>query len=522
MPETTTIAIVAVQAPVTEVTLLEDRAQVVRTGTVKTVAGRNRYRIADVAPVICDKTLLVRLPDGSVRLNDVRVRRSQRILPVDKPADHAALNKRIEDLQARDVEKQNEATRLGDRLSMLETILDQTLHDVAVDAAWARPPAKTLPDRLTGLEDEMAAAVRRGLEVERERQDLAEQISDLQRQFQLTMTPSTRRGADIELELLADGAGETTFTVEYLVPGACWRPYHRARLEGQRVHFETEGCVWQNTGEDWTDVQLYFSTERPSLGTEVPLLSDDFLHKRDKAREDVVEMRQQKIETAGLGRPSSGKAVAPEVPGIDDGGAVQQLQAAARATVPSDGRPHRVPLDAFSADGAPGLRLLAELSTAVHLRTEQANGSKHPILAGPVDLSRDGGFVGRTKTLFVAPGETFELGWGPDPALRCWRIVYRDEKERSFMASWNTIEHRVVVKLSNVGPDERHFEVRERVPVSEIDKVKIRVNDQKTTGKPQGPDDDGILRWQVKLPPFGHQTLELHYVIEKHKDVKGL
>jgi hypothetical protein len=63
--------------------------------------------------------------------------------------------------------------------------------------------------------------------------------------------------------------------------------------------------------------------------------------------------------------------------------------------------------------------------------------------------------------------------------------------------------------------------VSERVPVSEIDKVKIEVDAKEVTGG-KSPDDDGFISWDVDLGPYGHETLELRYRLRKHEDVRGI
>ena len=510
-----------IDAPIKSVTLLEDRAQVKRCTKVKVKKGRNKFSVEEVSPVICDKTLLVRANDEAVKVNDSRVKREYKILREDMPEEAAALKEKIDVLARESEGLEDESERVSERLDLYERVLERTLNDIAVDAAWGRKPDKSLADKLGEMEGEVAKALRSSLELSHKQEKLSEKENDLQIQYSAKLTPSSKRGADIELELIADEDKEVELTIEYLVPGAVWRPRHRARLEGDEVHFETEGCVWQNTGEPWEDVQLYFSTERPSLGSEVPLLQSDLLRKKDKPKEEVVEIRQQNIETTGLGR-AGGKKQAPELPGIDDAGEVQHLKGAAKSTIPSNGRPFRVPLFGFKAEVKPGLRLLPELSSSVYVRTEQANKGTHPVLAGPVDLIRNGGFVGRSKVLYIAPEEEFELGWGPDPYLRAHRFSQQDEKERGLLSNWNTIEYTVIIKLSNVGPTDKKLEVQERIPVSEVDKVVVNFDKEKTKGAPKGPDDDGIVKWDVTLPPFGHETLVLHYTIEKHKDIKGL
>jgi len=304
--------------------------------------------------------------------------------------------------------------------------------------------------------------------------------------------------------------------VEYLVPGACWRPQHTATL-AERLTVTTDACVWQNTGEDWTSATLKFSTERPSLGQKPPALDDDELMTQRRSEVVRVEQRDVTIEHTGLGG-----APPPRVPGIDDGGEVRVLLAKARASVPSDGRPHRVPALSMDTESKASLVAYPELAQAVLVRTEQTNAGAAPLLAGPVDLVRESGFVGRTKIALIAPGERFELGFGPDPHVRLRREVETVDEEPGLLpSSYVGRSHRVRVHLSNLDDRPRTIDVTERVPVSEIEKVEVHFDEKKTTPRAT-PDKDGFVRWHVELGSRGRTTLELRYVIRRHKNVVGL
>jgi len=314
----------------------------------------------------------------------------------------------------------------------------------------------------------------------------------------------------------AGAAGVHEIAIEYLVPSACWRPYHRASRRDGRVTFESQGCVWQNTGEAWEDVTLRFSTQRPSLGAEPPALATEQLRVQKKSERIVVETRAQRIETTGLGAADA--RIAPELPGIDDGGEVRELVAPHPTSVLSNGRPHRATLFAFDVDCEESLFCAPELEEAVLRKTTQTNQGARPLLAGPVDLVSNGGFVGRTSILFVAPGERFELGWGPDPALRVHRDREDSEETVKLLSNWRATDRKIVDKLSNLGPEPRRIEIVERVPVSELDKVKIEL-DEDATGR--RADADGFVRWTIALPPFGRDRAVLRYTVKRHADVSG-
>jgi len=165
--------------------------------------------------------------------------------------------------------------------------------------------------------------------------------------------------------------------------------------------------------------------------------------------------------------------------------------------------------------------LMAELEPAVVIKTEQQNRGSHPILAGPVDLIREGGLVGRGKVMFVAPGERFEMGWGPEAAIRVRRDVDQEVEEGSMLSSWTTQTHNVELRLSNLGGDSVSLHVQERVAISEIEKVKIAVlRDKTTAGKV--PDAHGFIRWDVSLAPEERKTIKLTYRVKKHADVSGI
>lgn len=83
----------------------------------------------------------------------------------------------------------------------------------------------------------------------------------------LSVTRS-RMTKTVQVDLELARAGEVELTVEYLTPGAQWKPLYDARLGdiADQVQFTYYAEVIQRTGEDWTDVELTLSTAQPSLG----------------------------------------------------------------------------------------------------------------------------------------------------------------------------------------------------------------------------------------------------------------
>lgn len=520
--------------PVVQVTLLEDRALVLRRGTIELAPGCSRLRITGVAPVLVDKTLaasLTSLDDAGelpeqLRVRSISVSRRRVTLEHEHPVDLAELRERRRAQQA-ELERleQRRLRAVNDHASLAE-LIELTLAEISEDVGWARQDRQRWTEQLEQLE---AAQLELALEVRRtahQHQLSTRELSDLIQLEAASSSIANSVTAELELELInpEPRSRRVQLSVDYLVPGALWRPWHTARLiEAQaKLEFTCEGAVWQATGEDWIDVQLIFSTERPSLGVAPPSLATDTLRMRKRGAVVEVEARDQTVHTAGLGGEAGGapaEVAHEQLPGIDDGGEALELRGRVKATIPTDGRPYRVPIFSFEAPAETALVCMPERIAAVMLRSRQPNRSAHPLLAGPVDLIRNSGLVGRTSTLFIAPGERFELGWGPEAALRVTRTVELLEHERRMMSAWTRKPRRVRVKLSNLAPVGVSVEVQERIARSELEKVEVELSEASHGAK---ADDDGFVTWTAELPGFGHEQLELSWVLVVHDDIVGL
>ncbi len=527
----------AIDVPVVTVTLLEDRAHVVRRGSLALASAVERIRVERVAPVASDRTLAVALVEGSgVSVVDARIRRRAVVRLRDGDAsasdvrpEREALERERDELLQKMADLRAEREGAGRQAAALDRAAALAMGELAEDVSWGAPVDDGWGARLDELAAEQGALGRRQVELDRELERLDAVHDRLSARIAAFDGPAEEERADLEIDLQGAAGAACVLRVDYVVPGACWRPCHTARLfdgdggKAAQVEIETDACVWQNTGEDWREVELVLSTERSSLGVEPPRLASDVLRAVRRSETVVVEAREQEIDTAGLGTgaETAARAVSAELPGIDDAGEVQTWRAPERATIPSDGRPYRVRLGSFRGDAELELVAFPELGPSVLLKSAQENRGNGPLLAGPVDLVRSSGLCGRTSIRYVAPGERFELGWGPDADLRVSREVEALDEKSRMLSSWAVRRTLVRVKLSNLGAEPRRLSVTERLPVSEIEKVRISVDAERVTGR-RRPDENGFLRWSVSLEPFGHDELELVWELRRHEDVVGV
>jgi uncharacterized protein (TIGR02231 family) len=517
------------------VTVLEDRAAITRRGALALAAGQHRISIDRVSPVIADKTLTASATGA--RVLDVRCERY--LAPWRDP--EAAADEEPERLRAERIRLEAERDRATTRaqsahagVAALGELVAAALRELAVGAARGTAAAGAAA-ALAELDALEAAARARGVEAEADAEDAGRALARLEARIARAEEEAGEEAARLIVDLIADAAVDATLTVHYIVPGAAWRPYHRAVLsrEQGRVEWQTSACVWQATGEDWTDAALTCSLERPSLGVDPPELADDELRARRRPDGVTVEAREQEQQTTGLGAGAAGPA---EVPGIDDGG-LGLVLTAPRATIKCDGAPHRIPVGGFTAAAQLSLIAIPLRSPWVHLRARIVNGGAQPLLAGPVDLIMASGYVGRAEIGFVAAGEKFYVGFGPEADIRVHRRETRERDEAGLLGGWNVQTVKVAVRLSNLGAQRREIVITERIPISEVEQVDVQVaapdayllgtddqpgGEEITQVTARSIDERGMVTWSVELPPLGRRAVTLEYRVKSQRGVAGI
>jgi hypothetical protein len=520
-----------VNAPVVAVTVLEDRAAVTRRGKASVIAGQQRIVIDRVSPVIADKTLTANA--AGARVLDVRCERY--LAPWRDPSADGGDVARLEAERLELAGKRDAAHATAEAARAESDAIAQVLAAALADVAVAASRGITVENaaaRLAELDAADAAARVRRIDAELDAETAVAALARLDEYIARAEAEAGEQAARIVVDLVAEHAGEVALTIGYVVPGAAWRPYHRATLtRGAKteVSWQTTACVWQATGEDWTDAELAFSLERPSLGVEPPDLSDDELRARRRPDAVVVEARDHEHRTTGLGGGPH------EVPGIDDGGLGLKLSGG-RATVRCDGAPHRVPVGSFTTSAQLSLVAIPLRSPWVHLRARIVNTSPQPLLAGPVDLIMASGYVGRAEIGSVAAGEKLYLGFGPDADVRAHRTETRQRDDAGLLGGWNVQTVRVAVRLSNLGMAAREVTVTERIPVSEVEQVEINVappdayllgddqpgGEEITQVTARALDERGLVTWSVELPPAGRRAVTLEYKVRSQRGVAGV
>lgn len=495
------------QAPIKKVTVLEDRAYVSRVACVDFIQGPLRLEFQGITPLVSDKTLVVDVSSehqDKVKVLEMRVLR--------RKTEREEEERSLREILRRQSRSSTELEALRVEKTERERLEEMMLREIAEDASWGRGDCEQWKQQLQTQKEEKDAL---GARLEQLRAELVQCSEDLARhraKFGGHGPEQVRLEAVIEVLLEVKEACQGDLNLEYCVPGACWRPYHRAHYSEGRLKFTSQASVWQHTGEAWTEVELLLSTQRTALTTELPSLVPDHISLQDKTTEVILETREEQVESLDPGV----LRLAKELPGIDDQGDTFLLKAPALFSLESKGQARRADLFHFETDCE--LRHLArpELLSQVVLQSSQNNRSDHPLLSGPVELARGQSLLGSGWLDYTAPGSDFKLDWGPETSLSLKRSVEDKEEKKKILQGWISSHRLVSIYLSNLGIQEFKVLVSERVPVSETNDLEVELNRTKTS---QGskPDENGFVNWEITLKAHQREKLTLFYTLKRKK-----
>jgi hypothetical protein len=149
--------------------------------------------------------------------------------------------------------------------------------------------------------------------------------------------------------------------------------------------------------------------------------------------------------------------------------------AVGRGDIPSNGRPHRVHVQAGEGPAKPRFRTAPRESTDVFREALIENPMGTPLCAGPMDVFLDGALVTTTESAAVDRGGVFVVGLGVEDRIRVARNARIEESSAGLLGGSTHVDHIVTVDITSSLGMSVNIEVLERIPVTDDKDVTIKV-----------------------------------------------
>lgn len=364
-----------------------------------------------------------------------------------------------------------------------------------------------------------------------------------------------KKSVKVNLEVLKDGA--YNLALAYINYGVNWQASHDLRIfyETKEMEITSYSVVFQNSGEDWLNAELSFSTAQPALQGWLPELPPvfagfpsgpqfgwadnkaalkDYNYRNLASNTVTVQQATTTVENndESAGKPQDGFIVGGS--GGNKGLLNQYLPTDAsgnygsvifrtpkRVDIVSDGAPHRTALWQEKFPIRFEYITTPKISPYVYLRALGANKLAWPILRGNINVFMGADFIGTSLTAPILPDEEFELTLSVDENIRVARkLEEKEEKGPGFLGSTKKVTYSFLIKLENYKKENATVTVVDQIPVSQTKDITVEFD--KYSDKPVEEGKDGKLKWKFDLKPKEVKELTFTFSVYVPKDKEAV
>ena len=527
---------VAVDAPITAVTLYRGRAMVTRSCALPDGQGTFEIRVGGLPPTVDPGSLAARVTGAKV----LDVRYSETLLEADAATstDLRGATKALEEARRTAAKQEMQSRMLGEQSDLLNAISAKTAGEAGKDFGSKNLDPAALAAQIKFLSQSREEIINQRLALDAARAATGDQIKSLEAKIR-ALGGRTKIAREAIVTVGKSQAGTATLELNYLVGEAGWAPRYAVRATDagddalDLVTIELNAQISQRTGEDWKDIALTLSTAEPGRRPAPPAVEPEFL----AVAEPVVPVIARSTTGApaspgggGYGGIGSGGIIGdpgedPGKPGSINraklydaayadaeaaGGAIVNYTIPRKVTIPTDDsrtRSQRVASFDLKPEFTHVVHPIAD--TTVYLRAKARNTTGTQLVAGEARLFVGDDSVGATDFPEVAPGGEMTLWLGGDARYEARRmLVEKDAREQGVFGKDDVTMWKWRIDITSGAKGSTQLEVIDRVPVSRDEKVKIELKDLSmpiSTDAKYLADDRprGILRWSFPMPGIG-------------------
>lgn len=518
------------------VTVYLSGAQVSRKGYVKLKKGINKLRFNHVSPYVNSNTIQVKgagyytildvkkdieYPKQEVIDNTIP---KEILLKIDKTQDSIFnLNFTIKDLN-------NKMTFLATEKNLL-----------LKNNVFTNDSLPVLEQSLAYLRKQLFDINAQTMEIEKSRDEFQILLSEITarlrelQNFQNNNKPVKTNNPIhyIEVTVQAEQEGNGNMTINYMVNNAGWSPMYDIRVEDitKPVELTMKANVYQNSGEEWEDVNLTLSTNDPFKSKVKPELSIWYLNyynpnygyhnqvEKEKLYEVSEASKAMADEMEEDGYMDRKEAKMPTALSSVNYSVQKEMMANVEYkislpyTVKSDNKAHMVAVNKQTIKSEFYHYLVPKYDNESYLVAKLVDWEDLNLLPSKANIFYEGTYVGETRINPTA-NDTLNISLGNDRNLMVKREKNKDKtKEKVFTnQKEKTISYDLIVK--NASLKELNVIIEDHIPVATDESIKIKIE-----GKDGANYDEpkGMLTWNFKLKAKATKEYNYTYTVKYDK-----
>tara|TARA_R110002033_G_scaffold38255_1_gene77533 strand:+ start:5439 stop:7373 length:1935 start_codon:yes stop_codon:yes gene_type:complete len=253
------------------VTVYLDGAEINRETTVKLNSGNSEITLNNLSPYIEESSIQI---SGLNKASILSINYGINYLSKQKQSDSiVALQDELKTLDEKIQFQNNLISGYNEELSLIQTNKNLGNATEVVSLEKLKTFATYYRTRITELKNDMNTSYSKIRNHQKTQTEIQQQLAEF------NVEEKTQTG-EIKLKLNSEVATALNLKIKYNIKNAGWFPIYDLKAEkiNSPINLEYKAHVFQNSGCDWTDVNLVLSTSDPNTNNEKPTVNPKYLN----------------------------------------------------------------------------------------------------------------------------------------------------------------------------------------------------------------------------------------------------
>ncbi len=383
----------------------------------------------------------------------------------------------------------------------------------------------------------------KSLENSEKEEDVKKEIKRIESQLGEIRNQGSKPTGEIVVQLGESTNLNTTFELSYYVTNCGWVPMYDIRVKDVNTPADitAKANVYQNTGQDWQNIDISLSTGNPAKGNTKPVLNPWQLYLSNK---NTYKSKARYEKSVNMKAPMESRAYdmeeAPQsinskeiraLPGISAGSSVTPTSFTNVNTtttnsifdiklpysIKSDGKDNIVEIQKYEVAAKYAYFAIPKVDRDAFLVADLIGWDKNELLPGDANVYFEKNYVGKTYFDSRIVDDTLSFALGRDNNVRIDRKKVKELSEKvSITNNYIKQTREFEIDLKNTRKSEITIELEDQIPMSTNEELTIeKINAEgaiydKQTGK---------LTWNITLAPGQSKTLKFGYSVKYPKNM---
>jgi len=379
----------------------------------------------------------------------------------------------------------------------------------------------------------------------------------------LNFRESTRSN-QIILIIDSKTAQKVDLKLEYFVSGCGWEPnynLHAQDLSG-KITMEYKAKVFNDTGNDWEQIEMTLSTGNPNLSATFPQLSPWFLNyqtyvaeqtkTRSKGKKDayyipennmdwdmVVEKNENKVALIQQ-QVVANSGYYNNVPGvlnerkeylergpqssvvyrtIEVSHLSMEFEIQEQYSIPADKKPYLVDVKEHELEGSFKYVAVPKMERDAFLLAQIPGWEKLDLVPGPTRVYFDGTYVGESWIDTRNVEDTLKLSFGRDSKIFVTKELLSEFSNKKVVGNNRKDSYTYEITIKNTRNIGVEIDLHDQIPISQDSDISVTIENISEARKEV---ETGILTWKVNLAPNESKKYRVAFTIKypKHEKIQ--